>query len=231
MGIGRQPETWQNLRRNRMKKIALAALLLAWLAACKTAGPEKAAGQPAPKPPKKNPVVVVVDVERIVKETKMSQDIQNELNAWGQNMQAQLQAKAEAFKQKDAEFRAEAIRLSPQQRDQRIRELEAMQQDLQQLQAQAQQEFERRQGLAGQKMSEKFEPLVRTLASENGWDVVLNKAAQNTIFANDALDQTDYVIQRLNSTGGIPGSKEPAPAPATGAPATGAQASPPEPSK
>jgi outer membrane protein len=226
MGNGRQRSTERYLRRELMKKLALAALLLAWLAACKTAGPEKVEGQPAPKPPKRNPVVVVVDVERIVKETKMSQDIQNELNAWGQGMQAQLQAKAEAFKQKDAEFRAEAMRLSPQLRDQRIRELEAMQQDLQQLQGQAQQEFERRQSLAGQKMSEKFEPLVRTLAGENGWDVVLNKAAQNTIFANDALDQTDYVIQRLNSAARNPGSKEPA-----AEPAAGSKASPPEPSK
>lgn len=209
-----------------MRKIALAALLLVWFAACKTAAPEKAAGQPAPKPPKKNPVVVVLDVERVVKETKISQEIQDELNAWGQNMQAQLQAKAETLKQKDAEFRAAAMRLSPEQRNRKISELEAMQQELQQLQSQAQQEFERRQGLAGQKMSEKFEPLVKKLAGENGWDVVLNKTGQNTIFTNDALDQTDYVIQHLNSAPANQGAKEP-----KASPSPGAQEPPAQPSK
>lgn len=206
-----------------MKKIALAALLLVWFAACKTPGPEKAAGQPAPKPPKKNPVLVVLDVERIVKETKISQDIQDELNTWGQDMQAQLRSKAETLRQKDAQFRAEAARLSPPQRDERIRELEGMQQELQQLQNQAQQEFERRQGLAGQKMSEKFEPLVRKLANENGWDVVLNKSGQNTIFTNDALDQTDFVIQHLNSLPATKGSDEPKATPPSGTPAAPSQ--------
>ena len=196
-----------------MKKTLLAALLILPLLACKPAAPEKAAGPGAPKPAKKNPVVVVVDLERVVKETKLSQQIQAELNAWGENMRHEIQGKAELLKQKDGEFRAQAPKMSPEQRAARIRELETMQQELQQLQSQAQQELDRRRSLAGQKMTEKFQPLVSQLARDNGWDVVLNKSEQFTIFSTEVMDQTDFVIQRLNAA---PQEKPAATAPSAG---------------
>ena len=206
-----------------MKKTLCAAMLTVTLLACKPAAPEKAAGPGGPKPPKKNPVVVVVDLERVVKETKVSQQIQADLSAWGENMRREIQGKAELLKQKDGEFRAQAPKMSPDLRATRIHELEAMQQELQQLQSQAQQELERRRNLAGQKMTENFQPLVSQLARENGWDVVLNKSEQFTIFSNDVMDQTDFVIQRLNaapqekpaiaapSAGSTPGALAPQP--------------------
>lgn len=204
-----------------MKKIVLTALLIIPLLCCKPPAPAKPVGQGAPKPPKKNPVVVMVDLEKVVKEAKVSQEIQAELSAWGENMRREIQGKADILKQKDSEFRAQAQRLSPDQRAARIHELESMQQELQQLQSQAQQELDRRRNLAGQKMTEQFQPLVSQLAKDNGWDVVLNKSEQITIFSDEAMDQTDYVIQRLNSApqekpgvGTPPGG----PAPSTQAP-------------
>jgi outer membrane protein len=182
-----------------MKKIVLTALFIIPLLACKPAAPTKPLGQGAPKPPKKNPVVVMVDQEKVVKEAKVSQEIQAELSALSENMRREIQGKAEILKQKDSEFRAQAPRLSADQRAARIHELESMQQELQQLQSQAQQELDRRRNLAGQKMTETFQPLVSQLARENGWDVVLNKSEQFTIFSDEAMDQTDYVIQRLNA--------------------------------
>lgn len=181
-----------------MKKIACIALMAFSLLACKEAAPEKAPVQGGAKPPKKNLVVVVVDLEKVVKEAKLSQEIQADLGIWSENMRRDIQAKADLLKRKDGEFRAQAARMSPDQRAARIQELDSMQQELQQLQNQAQQELERRRGIAGQRMTEKFEPLVQKLAKENGWDVVLNRSEQITIFSNDALDQTDFVIKRLN---------------------------------
>jgi len=182
-----------------MKKSLGAALLVLALLACKPAQTEKAAGPGAPKPPKRNLVIVFVDIEKVVKEAKVSQQIQAELSAWSENMRREIQAKADVLKQKDAEFRAVAGRMSPDQRSARIQELESMQQELQQLQGQAQQELEKRRSLAGQKMTEQFEPLIRKLAKDNGWDVVLNRSEQISVFSDEALDQTDYVIQRLNA--------------------------------
>ena len=183
-----------------MKKIFALALVACFALACKTAGPAAPAttsGKGA-KPAKANPVVVVIDVERIMHEAKLSKTLQEDLKTWAEGMQGQLRARAEEIQ------KAEAAKSKP------AKEIEAQKQELFQMQQAAKQEFQGRQEAAADRMKKAFDPLMQTLAKENGWDVVLNKNEQVTIFASNALDQTDFVIQSLDAA--------PAPAPAAPAP-------------
>jgi len=184
-----------------MNKSVYAAVLAAGLllAACKGASsPATPGGNSGAKPAKANPVVVVLDMDRLMGDSNLSKGLHEELKAWAEGKQAELKARAEAIQ------RAEAAKAKPA-------ELEAMKRDLFQMQEMAKQEFQQRQTGAADRMKKTFDPLVQSLAKENGWDVVLNKNEQLTIFAGDALDQTDFVLARLNKASD---AKAPAASPA-----------------
>ncbi len=170
--------------------VALAAGLL--LAGCKgpsTSAP--AAGGGGPKPLKTNPVVVVLDMERLIGDSNLSKTIGDELRSWGEGKQAELQARAQSIQ------RAQAAQAKPA-------EIDAMKRELYQMQEMAKQEYQQRQTAAAERLKQTFDPLVRSLAEENGWDVVLSKNSQGTLYAGDALDQTDFVLARLNAAAATP---------------------------
>jgi outer membrane protein len=175
-----------------MKKLWMIAFAAFLIVACKGGGENApagvAAGVEGPKPPKKNPVVVVLDIERIIKESKMSHQLQSDLQSWADSTRSQLQSTAEEIHKAETDGKIPA------------KQLEGLKERLYQAQEQAKQEYQRRQDEAGEQMKKTFDPLIQTLAKENGWDIVLNKADQITIWTSDVLDQTDYVIHRLDQS-------------------------------
>jgi Skp family chaperone for outer membrane proteins len=171
------------------------------LAACKgPSTPVPTTGAAGAKPVKTNPVVVVLDMDHLIGDSEMSKSFGSELRAWGEGKQAELQARAQAIQ------RAQAAQAKPA-------EVEAMKRDLFQAQEMAKQELQRRQVEAAERLREVFDPLVRSLAEENGWDVVLSKGGQGTVYAGDALDQTDFVLARLNAAAAAPAAPAGAVAP------------------
>jgi Skp family chaperone for outer membrane proteins len=172
-----------------MNKSAYAAVLAAGLLllACKGApAPATPASSSRAKPAKANPVVVVLDMPRLMGDSNLSKSLREELKTWAESKQSELKARAEAVQQ------AEAAREKPAV-------IEAMKRDLFQMQEMAKQEFQQRQEEAADRMKKAFDPLVQTLAKENGWDVILNRTAEGTIYTGEALDQTDYVLVKLNA--------------------------------
>ncbi|OYW02339.1 MAG: hypothetical protein B7X11_03690 [Acidobacteria bacterium 37-65-4] len=141
----------------------------------------------AAKPAKANPVLVVLNMDRLMGESNLSKGLHEELKAWAEGKQAELKAHADSIQ------KAEAAKAKP------AAEIEAMKRELFQMQEMAKQEFQQRQVEAADRMKKTFDPLVQSLAKENGWDVVLNKSEQLTIYTGDALDQTEFVLARLNA--------------------------------
>jgi Skp family chaperone for outer membrane proteins len=164
---------------------ALAGCLL--LAACKgPSAPATPSGSAGPKPAKANPVVVVLDMNRLIGESQLSKTIDQELRSWAEAKQAELQGRAQSAQQ------ALGTGAKPA-------EVEAMKRELYRMQEAAKQEFQQRQTAAAERLKQAFDPLIQSLAKENGWDVVLNKNEQLTIYVGETLDQTDFVLARLNA--------------------------------
>ncbi|MGA9751393.1 MAG: OmpH family outer membrane protein [Acidobacteriota bacterium] len=193
-----------------MKKLWIAALVALLALAAATVYAEKAGSE---KPTKKNPVVVVVDMGQIVRESNLSKQIQAELQSWGEGMRAQMEPKIKAYQEKEAAFKKDEAKLSAADKTKRSQELDALRADLQQMQTKAQQEYQQRQQAAGERMQAAFGPLMDSLAKERGWDVVLNKGQQDVIWASDAVDQTAAVLARFNAQ--APAAPAPAAHPAT----------------
>lgn len=169
-----------------MKKILFIVLAASLLVACSKGPAGKAAPADGAKPVVRNPVVVVLDVGRIMKEAKPSQDLQKSLNNWAEETMTELRAKMAAYQQAKAEKK-----LSPKR-------LAAMEKELQDLRQKSNEEYQKRRQEAADKMKATFDPLIDKLAKKNGWDVVLNKVDQVTVWSSSALDQTDYVIKELD---------------------------------
>ncbi len=138
------------------------------------------------KPAKANPVIVVVDLEHLVEASDFSKRLNDELKGWAEAKQGELAAHAQRLQQSHSTPPKPA-------------EVEALRREMFGLQERAKQEFQQRQGEAGERMRATLDPLLKDLAAANGWDVVLNKNEQITVFAGDALDQTDFVLARLNA--------------------------------
>jgi outer membrane protein len=172
-----------------MKKTLLAVIFLACTAlACKSTGaPATKAGEGGPKPPKANPVVVVLNMDKIMGESTLSKSLHTDLKAWADAKQGELRSKTDAIQKAIAD------------KSKKPAEIEAMKRDLMQFQEAANQEYKQRQMGAADRMKQTFAPLVVSLAKENGWDVVVNKSSDAAIYTGEALDQTDYVLAKLNA--------------------------------
>jgi|WetSurMetagenome_2_1015567.scaffolds.fasta_scaffold19591_3 outer membrane protein len=172
-----------------MKKTLLAVTFLACTAlACKSTGaPATKAGEGGPKPAKANPVVVVLNMDKIMGESTLSKSLHTELKAWADAKQSELRSKTEA------------IQAALANKSKKPAEIDGMKRDLMQFQEAANQEYKQRQTSAADRMKGTFGPLVVSLAKENGWDVVINKSSDATIYTGEALDQTDFVLAKLNA--------------------------------
>lgn len=155
------------------------------------------------KPAKKNPVIVTIDLDRITKESKAGKTRYAEIKKWAE-------ARQEEIGKKVAEIRAaEAMGKTSGRR------LQAMQDEVGRMGKQSQEEFNKRRMQAADEMTKLFDPLIDKLAKQNGWDVVLNKVPQVSVWTSDALDETDYVIAQLNKTGAAAPAETPGVPPKT----------------
>jgi Skp family chaperone for outer membrane proteins len=85
-----------------------------------------------------------------------------------------------------------------------------MKQQWAQVRQQAQEQVEARQRKAEADIHGMIEESLKTLAREQGWDLVLRKDPRISPWSSDALDKTDLVIKRLDA------AAPPAPASAPG---------------
>ena len=72
-----------------------------------------------------------------------------------------------------------------------------------QIQQKAQQEYQQRQQGAEERLRAAFEPVLDTVAKENGWDVILNKT-ERLLWSSEAVDQTEQVLARFNAAYTVP---------------------------
>lgn len=157
----------------------------------------------AVKPTKKNIVVVIVDISRIARESNLAKSVQTEFQAWGDGVKAALQPKGEALHAKQEAMKTEGGKLSADQKQVREKEIAALQLEMNQIQQKAQQEYQQRQQGAEERLRAAFEPVLDTVAKENGWDVILNKT-ERLLWSSEAVDQTEQVLARFNAAYTVP---------------------------
>jgi len=200
-------------------------LALAFAGAALMAAPREAAAQAQSK-------FAVVDVRRAVLETEEGLRVQATLKKLFDSRQVELDNKQRALQQEKEELDKEAA-AGKTPKDALQRKMDNLQKQAGELQAlivDYQREMQRKESELTTPILQKVLGLVRRIASQEGYDMVLEKSAVPYFRAD--LEVTDRAIQMYNSgqaptPGAAPApGKQPAPAKGTPAPAPAPAAAP-----
>ena len=164
----------------------------------------------------------VVDVQRAVMETEDGLRAQATLKKFFDKRQQELDAKQTELQKQREEIEKQAKVLSQQALQKRMEDWQKQMVELQTVFVEYNKELQKKQGELTQPIYGKVVALLRRLATQDGYDAILEKQA--VPYMRNDLDLTDRVIQMYNGGGGgaAPTSSS-APAPAAPAKAAGAK--------
>lgn len=135
----------------------------------------------------KAPAVVVVNVDRVAKESVRGKQIIKEVEEFAGSVEGKLN---------DLLQQIQAASQDPRKNPAAVAQ---MKQQWAQLRQQAQEQVEARQRKAEADIHQMIEESLKTLARDQGWDLVLRKDPRISPWSSDALDKTDLVIKRLDA--------------------------------
>lgn len=159
----------------------------------------------APKPPakakitKKSPTVVFVDLRRVLPETTLFKRVQANLQAAEEAAGAAVRPKLQELSEKRKIFAAQESKMSPEEKEQAGRGLQTLQQEASEVQMKFKADLQQKQEEANRLIQEAMDEVSTALGKEFGWDAVLQKSVDTSLWVSDAVDQTDLFLERLNA--------------------------------
>ena len=166
----------------------------------------QAASSPA-APAKKPTVVVVIDRARIIQESKVYQEIQDEYAAWEEGFRAKVQPKVELLRAKQREMGIgpesegqdpeSKPKLPEAERAKLQKEIDQLKGEIDQYQVDGRKAYEEMQKAGSQRVMAALRQVIDKLAAENGWEVVLNQDDLNVVWYANAANQTEAVLARM----------------------------------
>jgi outer membrane protein len=143
--------------------------------------------------------VAVVDLERVLSESKEGQSLKSRL----EKLQTELQTK---LSNKTSEVQKLREQITAQQGSAKPEDLEVLQQELQIKTAEAQREMQAAQkqmqqaqqaGLSS--LQNKLIPIVQEIGKDRNYTVVMQKIEEMLLYVDDEVDITDQVIKRMDA--------------------------------
>lgn len=203
------------LSRSRLSAVAIA--FAAMTGGFFAAQPEAHAGEAK---------IAVIDLARAIFETEDGLRAQSNLKKVQAKLQGDLEAKQREFMTKRDAYEKDKAKMSNDKRAQVEADLQQRVVEIQTMQMESQREMQRQQSEVMLPIQQRVLGIVRRIAAQDGYEIVLEKAAVPYMRAD--LEITDRAIQMYNVGGdGAPAAGKPQPAPTTPAPKTGATTPPP----
>ena len=162
--------------------------------------------------------VAIIDLRRAMFDTEDGLRVQSKLKQLVESRQQELDDKQKALQQAkvDLDKDAKAGKISKAELQKKYDTLQQQAMDFEKLAQDAQRDMQRQDSDLTAPIAQRLMALVRRMAAQNGYDLVIDKAAV-PYFRSD-LDITDRVIQLYNAGEGMPADqkekgKEPAATP------------------
>jgi len=145
--------------------------------------------------------VAVVDVDQAINQTEQGKKARDEIQRKGKEAEAQLKPLFEKAQALAKEIQEKRFVLSEDALRQKQLDLAEMQSDLRaknaELEGQFKVDYERIVGPLRQKLYD----IITEVGKEQGYTLVLERSTPGLIYAKEALDITDQVVQRFNKKG------------------------------
>lgn len=167
--------------------IAVAAVLISLLAA------------PAAIAQDKPVKIVVVDLEEVVAKSAAGQELQGRLAKFQEEIQTEGTAKAEAAKAIRQRISEGANTLSEEKLTQLQKDYEDATIAIRRFQDDKQREGQKMQAEGLREIEKQLQPVFENIRDEGGYDLIINNVAGVVVMANERVDITKLVIDRLNS--------------------------------
>jgi outer membrane protein len=142
----------------------------------------------------------VIDVRRILTESKAGRKALDELRALAKTRQDELadrESEVAALRKRIDDGR---LSLSPEKQQELDEELQAKLIDLRRAEDDARRKMDERQGVEFGKIEDRVMPLIKAIGEEQGFTLIFNKFEDSgLLFATDGADITDEVLRRFDA--------------------------------
>lgn len=144
--------------------------------------------------------IVVVDLETVVGQSASGKELQERLAKFQLEVKAEGEAKAEAARALRQRITEGVNSLSEEKLNQLQKDYEDVTIDIRRFQDDKQREGQKMQAEGLREIEKQLQPVFEKIRDEGGYDLIINNVAGVVVMANERVDITKLVIDRLNST-------------------------------
>jgi len=183
----------------------------------------------APRPFPADAKYAFVNIQRIAAESGEGKSATTKVQALNQQKVIELNEKNKQLQAAQQKFEASATVMSDLARAQLQKDIERMQIDIQRFTEDAQQDVQGLQTQLQDEFQRRLTPIINQVASEKGLHLLFSMVDSGLVWADPGLDITTEVIQRFDAatkTAGAPAAPAPKPAAPAAAPAPKPAAAP-----
>lgn len=138
--------------------------------------------------------LALVDLQRVLLETAQGKSAKKDLEQAVAKSTAKLERKAADLQKQFEDLQAKAAMLSENELMRRQQDLMIAEQELQELYAEAQEDLAKKEALLMEKIYKNASAIVKTIATDEGIQVILVRSELTVLYANPQLDITNKVI-------------------------------------
>jgi outer membrane protein len=143
--------------------------------------------------------IAVIDVQRVVTESDPGKEVMQKLRALSDTKAQQGQTMQKELAALQDQFNKQRFTVSEQRQAEMSKEIEDKQIAIKRFQDDAQRELQdaQRRELGG--LEERIMPIINQIGQTDGYTLIFNKFQSGLVYADEAVDVTDRVIQTFNT--------------------------------
>jgi outer membrane protein len=147
------------------------------------------------------PKLGVVDFEQAVTSTNEGRTVREELARKAREAESALMPLMESYQEIIKEFESKKFVLSDEARFQKQLDMAELQNRIENKRKEAQGQFKVDQERLIAPLRAKFQDVVESFGREEGFSLILHRGAPGIMYAKEALDITDRIIEKFNKRG------------------------------
>ena len=143
--------------------------------------------------------IAVIDVQRVVTESDPGKEVMQKLRVLSDAKAQEGQALQQRMATLQDQFNKQRFTVSEQRQAEMSKEIEDIQIEIRRFQDDAQRELQeaQRRELGG--LEERILPIINQVGVTEGYTLIFNKFQSGLVYADEAVDVTDRVIQMFNT--------------------------------
>ena len=146
------------------------------------------------------PKIAVIEVERILRESDAGKEALATLEEASKVKGEELESRAKDLQDLQTRYQETRLTLAEDRVAEMQKELEDKTIEMRRLQDDANRELQKQQQEAFQKIEEEVLPIINQIGKEGGYTLMFNKFQSGLVFADEAVDITQSVIERYNAS-------------------------------